>query len=68
MTRQRCALFLALGAMLLPAVGGAVPIRITSGLVGEWHLQTSVIFPAIELAPDTSGYGRTGQTVGGVAS
>lgn len=67
MSRPRWALILMIGAMLLPAVSSAVPIRITSGLVGEWHLQTS-LFPGLELAADTSGYGRTGQVIGGTGS
>lgn len=54
-------------ALLLPAASEAVPIRVTNGLVGEWHLQTSRVF-TMELAPDTSGFGRTGRVYGGTAS
>lgn len=57
----------AIAAMLLPAASGAVPIRVTNGLVGEWHLQTTRVF-TMELAPDTSGFGRTGRVYGGTAS
>ena len=42
----------------------AVPIRVTHGLVGEWHLQTRLksSFPSFYFeAPDTSGYNRHGR-------
>lgn len=57
----------AVAALLLPAAGEAVPIRVTNGLVGEWHLQTTRVL-SLELAPDTSGFGRTGRVYGGTAS
>jgi len=68
MAQSRWPLILGVMALLLlPAASGAVPIRVTDGLVGEWHLQTTRIFN-MELAPDTSGFGRTGRVYGGTAS
>jgi Concanavalin A-like lectin/glucanases superfamily len=67
MARSRCVLVLALAALLIPMAGQAVPIRVTNGLVGEWHLQTISIF-SLELAPDTSGFGQTGRVYGGHGS
>src|SRR5215203_4041973 len=67
MARPRWPLILGLAASLLPAASEAVPIRVTNGLVGEWHLQTLRLFTT-ELAPDTSGLGQTGRVYGGRAS
>jgi hypothetical protein len=67
MAQPRWPLILGMAALLLPAASGAVPIRVTNGLVGEWHLQTLRLF-TMELAPDTSGLGQTGRVYGGRAS
>jgi hypothetical protein len=67
MAQSRWPLLLGVVALLLPVAGEAVPIRVTDGLVGEWHLQT-IYYPGMELAPDTSGYGRTGRVIGPMAS
>ena len=39
----------------------AVPIRVTQGLVGEWHLQPRFRFPGYYEAPDTSGLAQHGR-------
>lgn len=67
MTQTRWPLILGVAALLVPIASEAVPIRLTNGLVGEWHLQT-LYYPGMELAPDTSGYGRTGRVIGSRAS
>lgn len=70
MAQSRWSLFLgaaAVAGLLLPTVSEAVPIRVTNGLVGEWHLQT-YYYPGMELAPDTSGYNRTARVIGPMAS
>lgn len=53
-------------AMLSATAASAVPIRVTDGLVGEWHLQ--LLNYGIEFAPDTSGFNQTGRVVGSRAS
>ncbi|HYG62486.1 MAG TPA: LamG domain-containing protein [Thermoanaerobaculia bacterium] len=67
MTRWKWPQILGIAVLMLPAASGAVPIRVTDGLVGEWHLQTTRLL-SLELAPDTSGYGRTGRVYGGTGS
>ncbi len=53
--------------MAIPVASHAVPVRLTDGLVGEWHLQT-IYYPGLELAPDTSGFNQTGRVIGPRAS
>lgn len=60
-------LITALCILLPAAVLQAVPIRVTNGLVGEWHL-TQVSMFIYRIAPDTSGYGQNGRVFGGSAS
>ncbi len=57
----------AICAATLATAAFAVPIRVTDGLVGEWHLST-YYYPGLELAPDTSGFNQTGRVVGPKAS
>jgi hypothetical protein len=58
---------MAFGLLVASAATQAVPIRVTNGLVGEWHL-TPVNLLFQSLAPDTSGYGRHGFVQGGSAT
>lgn len=67
MARVRWPQVLGIVALLVPAASEAVPIRVTSGLVGEWHLQPTPLTNP-EQMPDTSGFGRTGRVYGGKAS
>ncbi|HEV7667039.1 MAG TPA: LamG domain-containing protein [Thermoanaerobaculia bacterium] len=67
MSKTRWLPLLVLAALLSPVASQAVPIRLTAGLVGEWHLQT-IYWPGLELAPDTSGYNQTGRVIGPKAS